>query len=187
MTWHCLWSTFWFLWFSVVINIIGPKTIQGHMWAPGVIPILELFTQRNQMIKAPNKWYTFEPFIFQGLDDSFCDSNWSMFAYGSKTWLYVPAIQQFYKDVSCENKVDTSTSDTASQEPPDAVGTNCLPLPEPRSSVWLQNDLYQMELNSCAYCLTFSNKPYLQQMHPNSVLLEKDIQMTTRAKGRQVA
>ena len=57
---NCFRVTIRLLGFLVVINIIGPNTIQGHMWAPGVIPILELFTQRKQMIEAPNKWYTFD-------------------------------------------------------------------------------------------------------------------------------
>jgi hypothetical protein len=48
---------------NVISNVVRPKAIECHVWAPGVIPILEFFTQRNQMIKTLDEHYSFEPFI----------------------------------------------------------------------------------------------------------------------------
>ena len=50
---------------------------------------------------------------------------------------------------------ETSMFDTVYSVPVRALGMHYLQLQAQYSSGWLQTDLYQMELNLCAYCLTF--------------------------------
>ena len=89
----CFTVTSRFLRRSIVIDIIRTKAIQCHVWTPGVIPILEFTTQFDQMIKTFDDGYAFEPFIFQGLDRSFCDRNRSVFSYGAQTMFDVVSLE----------------------------------------------------------------------------------------------
>ena len=79
VTRHCLWITFRFLWFFVVVNIVRSNTIQYHMRTPAVIPTFKFFTQHGQVIEPFNDRDSLEPFVFQSFDHSLCDRNWAMF------------------------------------------------------------------------------------------------------------
>ena len=49
------------------------------------------------MIEALDDRYMSQPFVFQGLDDSFRHSDGPVSSYSSVAWLYVPSVQQFCK------------------------------------------------------------------------------------------
>ena len=46
--------------------------IECHMWTPHVVPVLELITQLDQMVKALDNRYMCQPFVLESLDDSLC-------------------------------------------------------------------------------------------------------------------
>ena len=65
----------WRLGLAFVIEVVGPQTLESHMRAPGVVPVLEFAAQRRQVVKALDEGDASEPFVLERLDDAFCHSN----------------------------------------------------------------------------------------------------------------
>ena len=58
-----------------IVDIIGSKSVERHMWTPSVVPAFEFFAEFRQMIDALDENNSPKPFIFQGFVGSFGDSD----------------------------------------------------------------------------------------------------------------
>ena len=92
-----------FLGFPVAINIFRTETLQFRVWAPDVVPALELTTQLGQVVKVLDDRYPFEPFIFQGYDHSLRKRNRNVLSYGSQAWHYTLLLQRIGDALTCKD------------------------------------------------------------------------------------
>ena len=101
---HGLCVSAWLFRLAVVIQVIRSQTFKGHAQPPSVVPALELGAQEGEMVESLDQRDTFEPLVFERLDETFCDGNRSVCAYGSETRLDVPRFEQFGKGFSKEDR-----------------------------------------------------------------------------------
>ena len=89
----------WLLGLAVVIEVIGPKTLQSHMWPPSVVQAFELGAQKRQVVKPFDDRHMPEPLILEGLDDPRGYGDGSVLSYGSEARFDVPLSQQLGKGI----------------------------------------------------------------------------------------
>ena len=75
---------------AVVIQVIRPKTLQSHVWPPGVVPAFEFSAQERQVVKSLDDRNVLKPFVLERLDNSFGYSDGSVFPYGSEAGFDAP-------------------------------------------------------------------------------------------------
>lgn len=91
--------SFWDRRLTVVIEVIGPKTLQSHMWPPSVVQAFELGAQKRQVVKPFDDRHMPEPLILEGLDDPRGYGDGSVLSYGSEARFDVPLSQQLGKGI----------------------------------------------------------------------------------------
>ena len=69
----------WLLGLAVVIEGIGPKTLQRHMGPPGVVPAFELGAQERPVVESLDQRDVFEPLVLERLDDPLGYGDGSVF------------------------------------------------------------------------------------------------------------
>jgi len=90
---HCFRIALRLLGLAVVIQVIRPETLQHPMRPPTVIPALEFSAEEGQVVKSLDDRDSFQPFVFQGFDDSFRHCDGPVFSYGSKAGFDIPLFQ----------------------------------------------------------------------------------------------
>ena len=101
--WHGFRISSWLLGLSVVVEVIRPEILQRHVWPPSVVPVLEFGAQKRQVVKPLDERNALEPLALEGLDNAFCDSNGSVFSYGSEAGFDIPLSQQLGKSIPYRN------------------------------------------------------------------------------------
>ena len=87
---HGLHISVWHLWLAVLIQVVSPETLQGHVRSPGVLRAFEGGAQEHEVVKSFDDRYALEPLILERLDDTFRDSNGPVFPYGPQTGFDLP-------------------------------------------------------------------------------------------------